>query len=112
MATTYTDIALTPDLTSLLAGLRRRIRVYIWAEGMALALIWLGLMFWFGLALDYLPVLMGASEMPIVPRALLLAGNGIALAYIFYRWIGRRIFVPLGDRSLALVLERRFDNFN
>jgi hypothetical protein len=112
MASTYPDIALTPDLASLLAGLRRRIRVYIWAEGMALALIWLGLMFWFGLALDYLPVLMGASEMPIVPRALLLAANGIALAYILYRWIGRRIFVPLGDRSLALVLERRFDNFN
>ncbi|HEY2415637.1 MAG TPA: hypothetical protein VGI40_25565 [Pirellulaceae bacterium] len=112
MATTYPDIALTPDLASLLAGLRRRIRVYIWAEGIALALIWLGLMFWFGLALDYLPVLMGASEMPIVPRAVLLAANGLALAYILYRWIGRRIFVPLGDRSLALVLERRFDNFN
>jgi hypothetical protein len=112
MASTYPDIALTPDLASLLAGLRRRIRLYIWAEGIALALIWLGLMFWVGLALDYLPVLMGASEMPLVPRAVLLVGNGIALAYILYRWIGRRIFVPLGDRSLALILERRFGNFH
>src|SRR5262245_13501620 len=111
MASTYPDIALTTDLASLLAGLRRRIRLYIWAEGIALALIWLGLMFWFSLALDYLPVLMGASEMPVAPRAVLLAANGIALAYILYRWIGRRITVPLGDRSLALILERQFDNF-
>jgi hypothetical protein len=112
MASTYPDIALSSDLQSLLAGLRWRIRLYIWAEGIALALIWFGVMFWFGLALDYLPVLMGASEMPNAPRAVLLIANGIALAYILYRWIGRRIFVPLGDRSLALVLERRFNDFN
>src|SRR3954463_10456917 len=112
MASTYPDIALTPDLQSLLTGLRWRIRLYIWAEGIALALIWLGLMFWFGLALDYLPVLIGASEMPFAPRAVLLAANGLALAYILYRWIGRRVLVPLGDRSLALVLERRFGDFH
>src|SRR3954470_21455346 len=112
MASTYPDIALTPDLESLLAGLRWRIRLYIWAEGIALALIWLGLMFWFALALDYLPVLMGASEMPVGPRAVLLAANCIALAYILYQWIGRRTFVQLGDRSLALILERRFSDFN
>src|SRR4051794_6393155 len=112
MASTYPDIALTPDLESLLAGLRWRIRLYIWAEGIALALIWLGLMFWVGLALDYLAVLMGSSEMPLAPRAVLLAANGIALAYILYHWIGKRTFVPLGDRSLALILERRFGGFN
>src|SRR6059058_3315304 len=112
MASTYPDIALSPDLESLLAGLRWRIRLYIWAEGIALALIWLGVMFWFGLALDYLPVLISASEMPTGPRACLLIGNGIALAYILYRWIGRRVFVPLGDRSLALILERQFNNFD
>jgi len=112
MASTYPEIALTQDLQSLLAGLRWRIRLYIWAEGIALALIWLGVMFWFGLTLDYLPVLMGATEMPTGPRALLLLANGIALAYILYHWIGRRIFVPLGDRSLALILERQFGDFN
>ena len=77
MASTYPDIALTSDLQALLAGLRWRIRLYIWAEGIALALIWLGLMFWFGLALDYLPVLMGASEMPTGPRAFLLRSEGL-----------------------------------
>src|SRR5262245_41509649 len=112
MASTYPEIALASDLQSLLAGLRWRIRLYIWAEGLALSIIWLGLMFWVGFGLDYLPVLMGASEMPVVPRAVLLAATGIALAYILYRWIGRRIFVPLHDRSLALLLERRFDAFH
>src|SRR4029079_7384885 len=112
MASTYPDIALSSDLQTLLAGLRWRIRLYIWAEGIALALIWLGLMFWVGFGLDYLPVLMGSSEMPVGPRAFLLAATGIALAAILYRWIGRRTFVPLGDRSLALLLERRFGQFH
>jgi hypothetical protein len=112
MASTYPEIALTPDLQSLLAGLRWRIRLYIWAEGLALTVIWLGLMFWVGIGLDYLPVLMGASEMPAAARAVLLAATGIVVANILYQWIGRRAFMPLGDRSMALLLERRFDQFD
>ncbi|HMC10614.1 MAG TPA: hypothetical protein VKH44_04965, partial [Pirellulaceae bacterium] len=112
MASTYPEIALTTDLQLLLAGLRWRIRLYIWAEGLSLAAIWLGLMFWVGFGLDYLPVLMGASEMPAAPRAVLLMATGIILAFILYRWIGRRTFVSLGDRSMALLLERRFGQFH
>src|SRR5437762_14301951 len=100
MASTYPDIALTSDLQSLLAGLRWRIRLYIWSEGLALAVIWLGAMFWIGLGLDYLPVLMGASEMPLAARGLLLVMAVLGLVAILYRWIGRRAFVPLGNRSL------------
>src|SRR5262245_38868357 len=111
MATTYPEIALTSDLRSLLAGLRWRIRLYIGMEGLALAAIWLGAMFWIGFGLDYLPVLMGASEMPAMARGVLLTATGIVLAYILYRWIGRRAFVKLPSRSLALLLERRFDEF-
>src|SRR6476646_133357 len=99
MASTYPEIALSSDLQSLLAGLRWRIRLYIWAEGIALAAIWLGAMFWVGFGLDYLPVLMGSSEMPLAPRAFLLAAPGIALGIILYRWIGRRTFVPLGTAA-------------
>jgi hypothetical protein len=112
MATVTPNIALTPDLESLLAGLRWRIRLYIWAEGLSLAVLWLGLMFWIGFALDYLPVLMGASEMPIQARGVLLALTGLALAAILYRWIFLRTFVPLGDRSMALLLERTFREFD
>src|SRR5688572_17920997 len=106
MATASADIALTSDLQSLLAGLRWRIRLYIWLEGLSLAVIWLGLMFWLSLGLDYLPVLVGASEMPAVARGVLLLATGGVLAYVLYRWIFTRAFVPLGDRSMALLLER------
>src|SRR4051812_39996148 len=111
MASTYPEITLSSDLQSLLAGLRWRIRLYIWAEGLALAVVWLGTMFWLGFGLDYLPVLMGASEMPAVARGVLLVWTGLVLGYVFYHWIGRRAFVRLGDRSMALLLERRFDQF-
>ncbi|MEX2174440.1 MAG: hypothetical protein WD872_08760 [Pirellulaceae bacterium] len=97
---------------SLLAGLRWRIRLYVWLEGLALGAIWLGLMFWIGLGLDYLPVLMGASEMPPAARGVLLLATGSVLAWLVYRFIFRRTFVRLADRSMALLLERKFLDFD
>ena len=57
-----------PDLQSLLAGCGGEFVSISGLEGLALAVIWLGAMFWIGFGLDYLPVLMGASEMPAVAR--------------------------------------------
>lgn len=102
---------LDPHLHSLLSGLRRRIRAYVWLEGLSLGLIWLGLTFWIGLALDYLPVLAGANEMPLAARAVVLAIVVAGLGLILYRWVVRRAFVPLANRSLAVLLERRFGMF-
>lgn len=96
----------------LLARLRWRIRAYVWLEGLALAVIWLGLTFWLGLALDYLPVLAGASEMPRWARAVLLLLIAAVLVWILYRWILRRALVRLPDRSMAVLLERRFRGFD
>lgn len=95
------------EIRQLLAGLRWRIRAYVWLQGISLAIGWLGLTFWCGLALDYLPVLAGVGEMPIFARAILLAAIGAVLAFILYRWVFRRIFVRLADRSMAMLLERR-----
>ena len=103
-----TPPVLPAEIRSVLAGLRWRIRAYVWLEGLAIALIWLGLTFWLGLALDYLPVLAGANEMPRSARLFLLAVIAITLGWILYYWILRRAFVRLRDRSLALLLERRF----
>ncbi len=95
---TQTDIRnWEPTSSSLLARLRRRIRMYVWAEGLSLALLWLGATFWIGLAIDYLPVLMGASEMPRVPRLILLAIIAVILAYVLYRWVFQRAFARLPD---------------
>jgi hypothetical protein len=102
---------LDPRIASLLGGLRWRIRAYVWLEGVSLALIWIGLTFWIGFALDYLPVLVGASEMPREARAVVLLVIAAVLAWILYRWVFRRMLVPLTNRSMALLLERQFRQF-
>src|SRR6185436_16257007 len=108
MATAKPTLELNPGIRSVLSGVRLRIRFYVLLEGLSLAFIWLGLTFWIAFALDYLPILVGASEMPAVARGVMLAGIAGFLFYILYRYIGRRLFVPLHDRSMAVLLERRF----
>ncbi|MEM8678121.1 MAG: hypothetical protein AAGF97_02095 [Planctomycetota bacterium] len=95
-----------PSIPQQLDSLRSRIRTYVWCEGLAVALAWLGLTFWIGLALDYLPVRLGGTEMPMGPRLILLLVIAVVLLIIGYRWIARRAFVPLSDASLALLLEK------
>lgn len=102
---------LSPQIRAVLARLRTRIRAYVWVEGLSLAVLWLGLTFWAGLALDYLPVLAGASEMPHAARAVVLAIIGVVLAYILYHWVLRRSFVRMADRSMAVLIERQFEAF-
>ena len=103
--------AIPSEIRGLIARLRRRIRAYVWLEGLAAVVIWFGLTFWAGLALDYLPVLVGSSEMPRGARFTLLAIVSAVLLYIVYRWILRRAFVRLNDKSLALLIERKFPEF-
>jgi len=112
MATTSTSLPLASDVRSVLAGLRWRIQVYLWLEGLSLAIIWLGVTFWIALALDYLPVLVGASEMPQWTRAILLLVMAGGFGYILYRWVFDRLSAPLTDRSMAMLLERQFEDFN
>ena len=99
---------LPAEITSILKRLQSRIRRYVILEGLAIAVVWLGLTFWLGLALDYLPVLMGASEMPRMARLFLLLIIASVLAFILYRWVVRRLLVRLREGSLAILLERRF----
>lgn len=112
MSTTSPHMPLTADVRSVLAGLRWRIQAYLWLEGLSLAVIWLGVTFWIALALDYLPVLVGASEMPQWTRAILLLVMAGGFGYILYRWVFDRLSAPLTDRSMAMLLERRFTDFN
>jgi len=111
MATQTDTPKLSTEVVTLLAALRRRIRAYVWVEGIALALFWLGATFWIGLAIDYLPVLLGASEMPRVPRLVMLSVILITLLYVLYQWVVRRALARLPDPSIAILLERRFRQF-
>lgn len=93
--------------------LRLYIRGYVWIQGIALALIWLGLLFWIGFIVDYGPVvLFGASEMPYAARVVFLVVVGAGLAAILYRYIIRRAFVRLGGKSMAVLLERKHVQFH
>jgi len=108
----HSNLRLDRAIRSLLAGLRRRIRVYVWLEGLALTLIWLGGAFWTLLAIDYLPVRLGSSEMPVVARAIALVLVIAVALGILYRWVLRRTLVRLSDRSMAILLERQFPEFH
>ncbi len=112
MATTSPSTELAPSIRSALSELRRRIRVYICLEALSLVVIWLGLTFWLALALDYFPVLVWASEMPRAARGVLLAGIAGGLGWLLFRYLLQRAFVPISDRSLAVLLERKFDAFH
>ncbi|MBM3998875.1 MAG: hypothetical protein FJ297_04915 [Planctomycetes bacterium] len=100
-----------PELRRVLSGLRWRIRAYVLAEGAAAAAAWLALTFWCFLAIDYLPVVAWASELPRPVRAVGLAVIAAILARIVFRAILSRIFTRLRDRSMAILLERRFPAF-
>lgn len=102
---------LPEPIAQLLDKLRGRIRRYVVVEGLAMVLIWLGLVFWLGLAADYLPVTFGASEMPVGARAVLLAVAALGTVYVLFKWIIRRLWVSLPYGSLALLVERRFPQF-
>jgi hypothetical protein len=99
------DVRLAPAISSLLARLRRRIRAYVWAEGLAAAAIVVAAAFWVSLALDWL------FELPTALRLLVLVATGAALAYVIYRVLIARLTVRLADRNLAVLVERRFGNF-
>ncbi len=97
---------LEPAIESLLARLRRRIRAYVWADGLAAAIVLLGASFWASLALDWL------FEPPRPLRVVLLAGVGAGLLYLIYRLLYARLSVRLHDRNMAVLLERRFGQFH
>lgn len=112
MAETPATSEQSARIRSLLSRLRRRVRAYVWIEGISLAVAWLGLTFWLVYLIDYwLLVRVFAVEFPWYLRAILLGGISLGLLFIVYRWIIRRAFANLADHSMAVVLERRFGQF-
>ncbi len=81
-------------------------------EGIVAVAIAALICFWIAFALDYLPVIFGFHELSSVARALLLA-VAIAIALVqLYRFIGRRLFVPMKNHSLALLVEKKHPEFD
>lgn len=97
---------LAPPARTLLGALRRRIRQYVWLEGSAATVAWLGTAFWLTLAADWF------FEPPPLVRAIMLAAVAAVVVLVIFRMIGRRAFVPITDGNAATVLERRFPQLN
>ena len=99
-------VQLDQRIPAALAALRRRIRWYVWTQGIASLLVVVGSAFWLSLTVDWF------FEPPVLARKILLLTALFAIAVAAYRSIGRRAFVPLSDRSMAILLERRFPEFD
>ena len=81
-------------------------------EGIALAFIGFTILFWLSLAADYLPVKFGFQELSKEARTIILVVSGLILLGVFYATIIKRIFVSLHDRSMALLVERKYPQFS
>ncbi len=103
---TTPSIRLDDSIRTALGALRRRIRSYVWIQGLALVVAMAGAVFWASLAIDWF------LEPSVVLRRLLLGAAVFSVAAVAYRVIGRRALVPLPDRSMAILLERRFPEFD
>ncbi len=105
MTTNLEQPGLEPSIRQVLDALRRRIRWYVWVEGLAWALAWLGAAFWASLAIDWY------LKPALAARQFVLTLAGLGLAWVLFYTVLRRAFVPLRDPSMALLLERYFPQF-
>ena len=94
-----------------LQSLRSRIRGLVVIEGVAAALVLMASVFWLALALDYLPVQLGFNELSWWMRAAILAATVAGSIWLLYRFIFNRVFVAMPNRSMALLIEREYPQF-
>ncbi|MEM7455507.1 MAG: hypothetical protein AAF456_14235 [Planctomycetota bacterium] len=108
---TRKPFAIPPGIKRMLSRLRSQVRRYVALQSVSAVLIWIVFTFWLVLALDYLPVTFGFDELSVAARVFLLAVAGSGTVWILWRYLLNRIFVPLSDSSMALLLERNNPEF-
>jgi len=97
---------LAPATRQVLSRLRWRIRGYVLLYGLAAILLTLGLAFWGSLLIDWL------LEPTPAGRIAVLTIVGGACVYLLIRMILLRVFAPLSDRSMALLIERKYPDLD
>lgn len=103
-----TPLPLAPKVKQTLKSLRRRIRQYVFWEGLALVAVLAGVLFWGSFLFDAIYFTASRLELPRWFRALFLVGTLTGLILGLCIWIGFRAFGKVRRRALALLLERRF----
>jgi hypothetical protein len=102
MATASLPFEVPRPVAQKVSRLRLLVRLYSLAEGLAAVAIVVGLGFWLGLAIDWM------FEPQPALRILLWGVVVLAAIVAAWRYIGRRLFAPLPDDSLALLVERQY----
>lgn len=102
----------TGNVRRLLGAVRWRIRWLVLLEGIGLTLIAAMALFWLSLGIDYVPVKFGFEELSPTARLVILGCTAILLITVLVVVVGRRIFVSLQDRSMALLVERKYPQFS
>jgi hypothetical protein len=95
-----------------LRRLRRGIRLYVFAEGLALVLVYVGLWFWLGLLADYgvfeIFAVDWVQELPRSVRGVILLALTAGFFFLVsITWL-RRLLPGIREQALAIILERRF----
>lgn len=102
MATASLPFEVPRPVAQKVSRLRLLVRLYSLAEGVAAMGIVVGLGFWLGLAIDWM------FEPQPALRVVLWGLVVVAAVVAAWRYIGRRLFAPLPDDSLALLVERQY----
>lgn len=102
------EAQIRPEILAVLRRLRRRIQSYVLVEGTALVLIVLALFFWGSLAVDWMYFSVRHLELPVWFRQVVAVSAFCAFAVGATVLVLLRVLRPLGWKSLALVLERRY----
>lgn len=87
-------------LEALVASVRRQARGWVWVEGIALVAIVVAASFWATMAFDR------AVEPPAWTRAALALAVVAVLAAVARRFLFERLATPMGDASVATLVER------
>lgn len=84
---------------------------FVFSQAVVQWLIWGFTAFWLFGFVDYLPAMMGAAESPRWVRIGMLVLLVLGSIYIAYQQIWRRWLVRWSDDAIALLIERRYPNF-
>lgn len=93
-------------LPSLLGEVRRKIRAYVALEGLGATLATAGLGLWVALGIDWV------FEPSRAVRLAMLVAVGMVTLVVFSRRFLGRVFARLPNRTLALIVERRYRQLN
>ena len=99
----FDHIQLPPEVEASLERLRARIRQYVLWEGLALAIVLIGLFFWFSLGLDWAVFSVRRLELPRWLRAGLDVAVLGGLAAVVLLMVAFCVFRSFRSKSLALI---------